>query len=181
MLAPWAPSERRILERLDEAVRSDATREAIESIVRRVEATMARDPDTVEAWEPIPLEIYGAPLPAEIRSSWVFILRAGLASGAERHPNSRQRVTSWKGGGDFRVHDGRRWNSHVLSNDSREPLEKRWVSIAPMAWHQGVVAGEDWVVVSFHTVDAADLVEERPSPSDPLRTSWRKYLDVRQA
>ena len=180
MLAPWTPSERRILERLDEAIRSDPAREAIDSIVRRVEAMMARDRETVEAWEPIPLEIYGA-LPEEIRSSWVFILRAGLASGAERHPNSRQRVTSWKGGGDFRVHDGSRWKSHHLSNDWREPLEKRWVSIAPMAWHQGVVNEEDWVVVSFHTVDAPDLVEERPSPSDPLRTSRRKYLEAPQA
>jgi hypothetical protein len=181
MLPRWTAVERSLLQRLDDALRSESVRAAIDEIVGRVEATMIRDPETVEAWEPVPLDVYGPTLPDEVRSSWVFILRGGMASGAERHPNSRQRMTSWKGGGDFRIHDGRRWRSHFLTSDPRAPLEERWVSIAPMAWHQGVVPEKNWVVLSFHTVPADELVEERPSPSDPEETRRRRYLEVQQA
>lgn len=180
MGAKWTPRERRILERLDAALRSESAREAIGAIVARVEATMARDPSANEAWEPIPLEVYG-PLPAGIRSSWVFILRAGAVTGAERHPNSVQRMISWKGDGDFQVHDGRRWRSHALENDPEAPLEERWISIPRRTWHQGVVGRADWVIVSFHTASPADLVEERPDPSDPRLSRRRIYLEVRQA
>ena len=181
MIDRWTVRERELLERLDRAVRRRTARASIGAIVARVEATLARDPEAIEAWEPIPLGVYGEDLPPEIRSSWVFILRAGTASGAERHPRSRQRMVSWKGRGDFRVHDGRRWKSHILSSARKGPLEGRWISVAPMAWHQGVVPARDWVVVSFHTVPAAELIEERPSPSDPRFTDQRKYLEVRQA
>jgi hypothetical protein len=181
MDAGWTELERRTLERLDEALRAEGARAAIASIVERVEGILARDADAIEAWEPVPLETYGCELPEEIRSSWVFILRAGTASGAERHPNSVQRMASWSGGGDFRVHDGRRWKSHHLTNDPCASLGERWLSIPSMTWHQGVVGEKDWVVVSFHTVPAEELIEERPSPSDAARTDRRKYLEVRQA
>jgi hypothetical protein len=124
-MRPSFDLERLILERLDAAVRSEAARAAIAPIVARVEGTMARDPGAIEAWEPIPLEVYDARLPREIRSSWVFILRAGVTTGAERHPNSRQRMTSWSGGGDFQIHDGRRWLSHPMVSDPTAPFEDR--------------------------------------------------------
>jgi len=173
--------ENEILQRLDAAVRNEAARAAIAAIVARVEETMRLDPEATEAWEPIPLAVYDEPLPDEIRSSWVFILRAGMASGAEKHPHSRQRMTSWQGGGDFRVHDGARWRSHDLTSDPDAPLSRRWISIPADTWHQGVVGERDWVVVSFHTVPAAELVEERPGPTDPHEIRSRRYLDVRPA
>jgi hypothetical protein len=181
MTAIWRASEKRLLERLDAAVHGQAVSEAIGRIAARVERILARDPEAVEAWEPVPLELYGEDLPAEIRSSWVFILRAGAVTGAERHPNSHQRMTSWRGGGDFRVHDGTRWRSHLLVSDPASALEARWISIPPNVWHQGVVPGEDWIVVSFHTVPPKELVEERPDAVDPDLTRSRKYLEVRQA
>ena len=46
-------------------------RYAIDRIAERVEGILDRDTDAVEAWEPVPLEIYGGSLPPEIRSSWV--------------------------------------------------------------------------------------------------------------
>ena len=136
------------------------------------------DPHAIEAWEPIPLETYGGLLPSAIRSSWVFILRAGVTTGAERHPNSHQRMMSWNGQGDFQVHDGQRWQSHFMVSDRDAPLENRWISIPPNVWHQGVVSAKDWVVVSFHTVPAADLVEERPDASDPSNIRRRRYVEV---
>ncbi|HTO88271.1 MAG TPA: hypothetical protein VMR54_12190 [Thermoanaerobaculia bacterium] len=181
----WPAVERIILESLDAAVTAPGAAEALRSVGERVLATLARGPGEIEAWEPVPLELYGAALPPEIRSSWVFVLRRGVATGAERHPNSRQRMVSWSGSGDFQVHEGRRWVSHPLQSDRRAPLERRWISIPEETWHQGVVGGQDWLVVSFHTVAAEELIEERPDPADPdpfhpRSTRRRRYVEVQQ-
>ena len=58
-----------------------------------------------------------------------------------------------------------------------DALEGRWASVPPGIWHQAVVPDRDWVVVSFHTVPAAELVEERPDLGDADRTHRRTYLD----
>ena len=185
MTERWSESERAILRVLDAAVSTSATSAALGLIAERVLATLARGAREIEAWEPVPLELYGSALPADIRSSWVFVLRRGVTTGAERHPNSRQRMVSWSGGGDFQIHDGERWRSHRLVSDPRASLEERWVSIPPDTWHQGVVGEQDWLVVSFHTVAAEELIEERPDPTDPdpfhpRRTRRRKYVEVEQ-
>jgi hypothetical protein len=184
---PCALTERemRVLERLDAAVASRDAKAALAPIAARVEQTLRRGADAIEAWEVVPLAVYGEGLPTDVRSSWVFVLRRGVTTGAERHPNSRQRMVTWSGGGDFQVHDGERWRSHLLAGPSGQPLESRWISIPPNTWHQGVVSGKDWVVVSFHTVPAEELVEERPDPADPdpfrpQRTRRRRYVEVRQ-
>jgi hypothetical protein len=117
MSTPLTAAERGILEQIDAAVRSDAAAALIGPIVERVAGTMARNPREIEAWEPIPLDVYGGLLPAAIRSSWVFILRGGVTTGAERHPNSHQRMMSWKGEGDFQVHLGKSWQSHFMVSD----------------------------------------------------------------
>ena len=177
--------EESILRALDRAVFAPAIAGRLAAIGDRVLGILARGPSEIEAWEAIPLELYGAPLPEDVGSSWMFVLRRGVTTGAERHPNSRQRMVSWKGGGDFQVHDGSGWRSHELVSDPRAPLKKRWLSIPPETWHQGVVGPEDWLVVSFHTVPAGELVEERPDPADPdpfrpRRTRRRRYLEVSQ-
>ncbi len=181
MVSPWSDAERKLLVRLDAAVRSREAVAAIGAIAARVEGTLARDVDAIEAWEPIPLSVYGGALPTEIQSSWVFILRGAVTTGAERHPNSHQRMTSWRGGGDFQVNDEGGWRSHVMRSDAGASLEERWISIPPNTWHQGLVGEGDWVVVSFHTVPAAELIEERPGQDGPATVRARKYLEVPQA
>lgn len=181
MASPWSEVERKLLARLDAAVGSREAAAAIEAIVSRVEGTLARDVEAIEAWEPIPLSVYGGALPTEIRSSWVFILRGGVTTGAERHPNSHQRTTSWRGEGDFQVQDTSGWRSHLMRSDAGASLEDRWISIPPNTWHQLVVSQADWVVISFHTVPAPELIEERPEPEGPEPVRARKYLQVRQA
>ena len=64
-------------------LQSDAVRAGIDPIVERVQRKLAQDRAAAMAWEPIPLSIYGESLPAFIRSSWVFILRAWATTGAE--------------------------------------------------------------------------------------------------
>jgi hypothetical protein len=172
--------ERSILQALDKAVRSEGVAAQIRQVIERVRADLARKAEAVMTWEAMPLAIYGNNLPPTIKSSWVFILRAGVNTGAERHPNSHQRMMSFEGSGDMQIrHDfDSPWESNVLIGDPGAALERRWVSIPPNVWHQPVVAKEsDWVVVSFHTVPAEELIEERPDPKSATGTRQMVYLE----
>ncbi len=171
-----SPEERSLLESLDALVRSDFVRARIDPIVERVTRKRAQDPLAAMAWEPIPLPVYGGSVPLPIQSSWVFILRAGATTGAERHPNSQQRMMSYRGVGDLQTGGAGQWQSHALVSEGSAALEERWISVPPNTWHQAVVPGEDWVVVSFHTAPAEELIEERPDPVDDGRTDRRTYL-----
>jgi hypothetical protein len=168
-----------MLESLDAILRRNAIRSQIQPIVDRVRANLAQKQEAVMAWEPIPLTMFSDALLPGIRSSWVFILRAGANTGAERHPNSHQRMMSFQGTGDLQVRTGLEssWQSNVLVSDSEALLERRWISIPQNVWHQPVVPkGADWVVVSFHTVPAGELIEERPDAAETGRTRQRHYL-----
>lgn len=167
--------ESRILERLDIAVRSESVTPRIDEIVTCVEQKLRERPDDVLAWQPVPLDFYTSPLPGTIRSSWVFILRANTTSGAERHPNSHQRMMSYRGAGDLQTRTEGDWCSHFLMSDQTLPLEERWISIPPNLWHQAVVPGENWVVVSFHTAAEHELIEERSSTEAKGAVQQRKY------
>ncbi len=187
-----------LLEILDTIVGSEEIRAQIYPIVERVRTELARNKKAQMTWEPIPLTIYGGALPSGIRSSWVFVLRAGATTGAERHPNSHQRMMSFEGAGDLQVRarhgtslsirrtglaDGGKvqWQSNFLVSDPDAPLERRWISIPRNVWHQVVVPeGPDWVVVSFHTAPPEELIEERPDSDDPGGTKQMRYLGLKE-
>ncbi|MGA3261545.1 MAG: hypothetical protein ABSE35_21905 [Bryobacteraceae bacterium] len=154
-------SERDILESLDQAARAPRAATFLSALVEDVASVLKRDPATRLAWRTVPLDIY-APLPAGIASSWVFVLRARSSSGAERHPNSIQRVMSYQGWADMRTWSGERWVSNHLRSDPDEKVENRWLSIPANRWHRPVMADADWAVVSFHTASDAELIEELP-------------------
>jgi len=170
--------ERSRLEALDAALRSDSVRERIRSIVVRVREQLARRQDTLMSWEPFPLEILATTLSPEIRSGWIFVLRAGADTGAERHPNSHQRMMSFDGTGDLQTGEPGNWQSNVLVSDPDAPLERRWISIPTNVWHRPIINEQtDWAVVSFHTVPADQLIEERPDDSRDAGTRQMKYLE----
>src|SRR5438128_7340555 len=121
--------ERSLLQQLDRIVRSEQVRVQSLPIVERVRAELTRKQDALMAWEPIALTLLGDALPAAIRSGWVFILRAGANTGAERHPNSHQRMMSFEGTGNMQTdaesadRSGRAafdiaWKSNVLVSDT---------------------------------------------------------------
>jgi len=154
-----------------------------------VRARLSGETSALMTWESIPLTHFEVALPAGIKSSWVFVLRAGANTGPERHPNSHQRMMSFQGSGDMQTDTKREkkegkekgesidWESNLLVSDSAAPLERRWISIPRNVWHQPVVSNEaDWVVVSFHTVPAEELIEERPAASGVERTKQMRYL-----
>ena len=169
--------ERSRLEALDTALRSDSVREHIRSVVVRVREQLARKKDALMSWEPFPLDVLATTLPPEIRSAWVFVLRAGADTGAERHPNSHQRMMSFEGSGDLQTGGPGHWQSNVLVSNPEALLEQRWISIPQNVWHRPVVGVDaDWAVVSFHTVLANELIEERPDTRSKHRTKQMKYL-----
>jgi len=193
-------AERAILVGLDQILRSEKVGMFIRPVVERVRARLSQETGALMAWEPIPLTIYGGALPDAIKSSWVFVLRAGANTGAERHPNSHQRMMSFEGSGNLQVQPessktrgqktaayargsgvprevGDEWQSNILTSDSDAPLEKRWISIPHNVWHQPVICKEtDWAVISFHTVPAEELIEERPESSGQELTKQMRYL-----
>ena len=169
--------ERSRLEALDAVLRSESVREHIRSVVTRVREQLSRRQDALMTWEPFPLDLLATTLPPEIRSGWVFVLRAGADTGAERHPNSHQRMMSFEGSGDMQTGEPGKWQSNVLVSDPDAPLERRWISIPRDAWHRPRIdAAADWAVVSFHTVPADELIEERPDDSREAGTRQMKYL-----
>ncbi len=169
--------ERSRLEALDAALRSESVREHIRSVVVRVREQLARRKDALMSWEPFPLDVLATRLPPEIRSAWVFVLRAGADTGAERHPNSHQRMMSFEGSGDLQTGEPGNWQSNVLVSDRDAWLERRWISIPTNVWHRPVISAEtDWAVVSFHTVPAEELIEERPNDSGEAGTRQKTYL-----
>ena len=180
--------ERSLLETLNAIVGSEEIRAQIYPIVERVRTELTRNRKAQMTWEPIPLAIYSGALPSGIRSSWVFVLRGGATTGAERHPNSHQRMMSFEAAGDLQIRGGpgdggeEQWQSNLLVSEPDAPLERRWISIPRNVWHQVVVPeGPDWVVVSFHTVPAEELIEERPDSDDPAGTKQMRYLRLTES
>ncbi len=165
----------RTLERLDRLVQQASVRRELNSITDGLEARLAAAPSEPLVWQTIPLSLYGVPVSPGIRSSWVFVLRRRTMSGAERHPNSIQRVMSYRGSADLQTRPEERWISNHLVSRPDAPLKDRWLTIPAGVWHQGVMGNENWVVVSFHTVPDAELIEERPVEAGE-GTVQRHYL-----
>src|ERR1700746_3775406 len=130
-----SPEECSLLESFDAILRSEDVRKEIHSVVERVRAELVRKKEAFMTWEPITLAVFGRKLPAEIRSAWIFVLRAGADTGAERHPNSHQRMMSFHGSGDMQTGEPAQWRSNALVSDPEAPLERRWISIPPNVWH----------------------------------------------
>jgi len=170
-------AEKKILELLDIAVKEDNIKQYMIGVIQRVEQTLENDPKALMAWEPIPIDLYNQQLPSDIKSSWVFILRKNTTTGAERHPNSIQRMMSYKGSGDFQSKPALKWNSNFLESNFGGDIEKRWISIPLNVWHQGIVGNENWVVISFHTAEVSELIEERPEEGDENKFHKQKYVD----
>jgi hypothetical protein len=169
--------EKEVLGFLDNRLHREPVRAFVDAAITRIEQRLENDPAAVMGWEPVPLDLYGTPLPGSIHSSWVFILRANVASGAERHPNSRQRMMSYRGAGDLQTRTSDFWDSHALLSDPKLPLDQRWISIPENVWHQAVTPPANWAVVSFHTVPAEELIEERPDPDKPDSMRRKTYLE----
>ena len=155
-----------VLRALNEIVSTDMGMATVTEGLRRANQQL-RATTALMAWEVVPLDVFRAGLPESIRSCWIFVIRAGAATGAERHPNSHQRSFSLAGSGTFELRDGKEWRPHALSSTEGGSIEQRCVSIPPSTWHRLFAGPEPWGMVSFHTVAPEELIEERPvDPAD---------------
>ena len=170
--------ERAVLMALDRLVGRRAVRRHIDGVIRRLERRLARDRGARMAWKTLPMSLFRPGLPQPIRSGWVFLLRGGAWTGAERHSNSHQRTMSYRGAATLKTGLGGRARRRRLRGDRKAPLMKRWATIPPGTWHDWLPAGgAPWAVVSFHTVRAGDLAEEKPRPG--RKGGYRRMRYVR--
>ena len=132
-----------LLPRLNELVHTSLAMTTVAETLRRVTQQLAAS-GALMAWEVVPRDDFGEGLPRSIRSCWIFVIRAGATTGAERHPNSHQRSFSLIGSGTFELRDGPEWRSHPLASAERANLEQRWVSIPASTWHRLLVGSEPW-------------------------------------
>jgi len=164
------------LGKLDAIVRSDELRAKIYPIVDRVCIALSQKPEALMTWEPIPLDVFGEGLPPEIRSGWIFVLRAGADTGAERHPNSHQRMMTLHGSGDMKT-ESKKGELRIKKDEKRIDWQS---NVPPNVWHRPVVGRDgDWVVISFHTVPAEELIEEKLDESG-AGTKQKKYVEGRE-
>ena len=147
--------ESRILEALDLAVRSEAIRCEIDAIV---EQKMRERPMTFLTCEPIPPRLLHCSPRRDHPVELVFILRDNRITGVELHPNSHQRMMSYRVSGDFQTRPGGERCSNLLTSDPRAPIAERWISIPRMSGTSAVVPSENWVVVSFKTAAEHKLI-----------------------
>ena len=133
-------------------------------------AELRRDPGKPKStFRNVPLSLYG-PLPAEIRSSWVFALRGGTFYPPERHPNSVQRMFALGTIGWFDTWEDGRWVTQQLVPGDLG------LSIPLNVWHRLTEQPGDWAVVSFHTAADSELIEIVGDPETGEISSTGTYV-----
>lgn len=161
--------------RLSRALNVPSARDSLAPVLSRMESALAARPDERQAWEPVDLRALPFEVPAGIRSCWVFVLRAGARFGPERHPNSHQQTVALSGAALFEVLAGETWSQRPVSGTDGEPGVASAISIPLGTWHRIQVGPRNCVCVSFHTIPAAELVEETPVGDDLTVTRQRLY------
>ena len=86
-------------------------------------------------------------------------------------------MMSYKGHGDFQTKSNSEWESNFLESDFEGRLEKRWISIPINVLHKGIVKDENWIVLSFHTAEVSELIEEKPEDGNENILHQKKYID----
>ena len=173
--------EAHVLSSLTAALTGDV-RTMLLGVGATLEMILRAEPESRLAWKSIPLGLF-VDVPSEIQSAWVFALRSDTSTGAERHPNSIQRVTSLRGSADLQTWDGRQWQSHRLAASMETERRDAWLTIPVSVWHRPVVGSETWIVVSFHTASDRDLIEElaRDQQNPDAVASVAQIYDGRQS
>ena len=153
------------LPQLDDAVAELVARPDVHNIVDTLKQQL---PDTSEpfVWSAIELQTITTPLPASIKSCWIFVLKKDTGSGCHFHPNSIQHMVMIEGEGTSQVGSDSR--SMKLFREEGATFEETWYVIPENTPHEFFPDGRDVVVVSFHT-SASDELEEISCDSGAAR------------
>jgi hypothetical protein len=142
-------------------------------VLTRILGTLGTSHDLPQAWEALPGDFFGSPLPGGIASCWAFALRAGATFTNERHPNSWQRSIGIRGSALFEIYEDGGWQPRPVSASASQGGVA--VSIPPNVWHRIKIGAETFVSVSFHTAPASQLIEETCIGDDFANTKRRLY------
>jgi hypothetical protein len=164
-----------VLTRLSALLGRVVGEKAFADTLDRVQRSLVARPAEPQAWEPLPLDIFGPELPDEVKSCWVFVLRGGGVFGAERHPNSHQRTVALRGQARFEVFENGTWVPRPVAGAQADLDAQPAVSIPANTWHRITIGPDTFVSCSFHTVPAAELIEETPVDNDLTVTRQRLY------
>jgi hypothetical protein len=163
-----------VMVELDRFLRDLREPQKLFRVLTRLSSALDESRDQPQAWEPLPADFFGHPLPAGIASCWAFALRSGGVFTSERHPNSWQRSIGIRGNALFEVYEDGQWQPRPVNASSPE-LKWKSVSIPPNIWHRIKIGPETFVSLSFHTAPAAELIEETCEGDDFTKTNQRLY------
>jgi len=144
------------LQQLNDAVAELVTRPAIRSVVDTLKDELQHTSEPF-VWSTIDLKSVTTPLPNEIESGWIFVLKKDVPSGCHYHPNSIQHMVMIEGAGTSKV--GTVAGRMKLFEAQRSALEESWYVIPEGVPHEFFPEGKDVVVMSFHTCDSDELEE----------------------
>jgi mannose-6-phosphate isomerase-like protein (cupin superfamily) len=153
------------LPKLDEAVAELVARPATHNLIDTLKQQL---PNTSEpfVWSAIDLQSITTPLPGNIKSCWIFVLKKDAGSGCHYHPNSIQHMVMIEGEGSSKVGSSSR--RMKLFRKEGSSLADTWYVIPEGVPHEFFPKRKDVVVVSFHTC-AADELEEISCDSKAAR------------
>ena len=145
-----------LLRRLNDAVAEVVAQPAFRQVVDDLKTQLQHTSEPF-VWSTIDLQSLTSPLPDNIRSGWIFVLKKDVSSGCHYHPNSVQHMVMIEGEGTSKV--------GTISGEMKrfgEPvgaLDETWYVIPENVPHEFFPRGRDVVVVSFHTCDSEELEE----------------------
>lgn len=144
------------LPQLNAAVAQLITQPVIHDLIDTLKTQL---PGTSEpfVWSTIDLESTASPLPGNIGSGWIFVLKKDVSSGCHFHPNSIQHMVMIEGEGTSKVGTITRQMKRFDEPDAS--LDDIWYVIPEGVQHEFFPRGSDMVVVSFHTCGADELEE----------------------
>jgi mannose-6-phosphate isomerase-like protein (cupin superfamily) len=144
------------LQQLNDAVAQLVTRPEIRSAVETLKGQL-QDTSEPFVWSTIDLQSVTTPLPDDIRSGWIFVLKKDVPSGCHFHPNSIQHMVVIEGEGSSKV--GSVASEMKRFDEQGQALDQTWYVIPEGVPHEFFPRGTDVVVVSFHTCDTDELEE----------------------
>ena len=157
-----------IIRDMERLLAEEAVRAALEERLAAARAALAAGPNDW-AMQRVPLEIFGAGLPPELRAARASVFRGGSAARIERHENADQfscllrgalTIHVWEGGAVLGPRSaGTRWQARHFRAEGH--AQQRISYVARGLWHHPICPADgDCELVGFHTVQEAEPIEE---------------------
>jgi mannose-6-phosphate isomerase-like protein (cupin superfamily) len=142
-------------------------RGGVSETLNRLKRELRASPEPF-VWASVGLRGADELLPPEIRSAWLFALKAGMWSGLHHHPNSVQHMIVVSGRGRSKIAGV---EGGLTAFDRNAGWEEQWCVIDRGVPHEFFPEGEDMVVMSFHTAGPDELLEVSADSNSTRRYS----------